>query len=208
MLCMAFFVLDIIKVPIAESSAVSTHVSNYNSNSQMTHTLLQCQYSVVRWLIAYTIQLKGRSRNFYDDHTTSLEPEATANTTNPRSSVSSESGVPKDDPTSPTLSMSSDSGDSSLRQLGNLCRAADIVRSVLYSTPDNVLTIHEIFRQVNHFFFFFRLLLFNSNYLILFVYARSLNVFKFKRWPLVVNKLGSASGLFSSRMHVILNPSQ
>lgn len=133
---------EIIKVPIAESSAVSTN-SHTNSNSaQMTHTILQCQYSVIRWLIAYTIQLKGKSRNFNDERT-SPDQEMTTN----RTSVSSESGIQKDDATSPTPSTSSDPGVSSLRQLGNLCRAADIVRSVLYSSPDNVLTIYEIFRQ-------------------------------------------------------------
>ena len=71
-----------------------------------------------------------------------------------RSSVSSESAIiNKEELPSPRISMSSDSGvDSSLRQMGNLYQAAEIVRSVLYATPDNVLTVYEIYRQVSRHF--------------------------------------------------------
>jgi hypothetical protein len=110
----------------------------------MSHTLLQCQYSVIRWLIAFTIQLKSRSRNFNDR--TELETTAAGG------SISVETFGSKEDVIGSTSTTSSNypGVNSSLRQLGNLCQAADIVRSVLYSTPDNVLTVYEIFRQVSY----------------------------------------------------------
>eukprot|EP00111_Clytia_hemisphaerica_P001577 TCONS_00004492-protein len=132
---------DIIKVPLASSSAVSTNTNGYGNNAQLSLTLLQCQTSVIRWLIAFTLQLK--SRTFTERQSESGDSGV------PRGSISSESAViNNEDLTSPRITMSSDSGvDSSLRQMGNLYQAAEIVRSVLYASPDNVLTVYEIYRQ-------------------------------------------------------------
>ena len=103
----------------------------------MSLTLLQCQNSVIRWLVAFTIQLKTKPRSLHPEKTFDSDPAFS------RGSISSEA-------TEDISNIaSSDSGiDSSLRQLGNLYQAAEIVRSVLYATPDNVLTVYEILRQV------------------------------------------------------------
>ena len=142
MQCIVFVIIDIIKVPIEPSpSAVSTNVTGYGNNYQMSLTLLQCQHSVIRWLFAVTIQTKSKPPPFQSG-------KVSEDSAHSRGSLSSETaGSLKEELTSPTLTDSAI--DSSLRQLGNRCQAAEIVRSVLYATPDNVLTLYEILRQVS-----------------------------------------------------------
>lgn len=69
-----------------------------------------------------------------------------------KESISSEASSVKEDLASPTSSVGSSEATvppSSMRQIDILCQTADIVRAVLYSTQENVLTIYEIFRQVS-----------------------------------------------------------
>lgn len=109
----------------------------------MSLTLLQCQHSIIRWLYAVAIQQKSKPPTFQPGRMSE------ADTTLGRGSISSETaGNAKEEVTSPTIA---EPGiDPSLRQSGNRLQAAEIVRSVLYSIPDNVLTIYEILRQVTY----------------------------------------------------------
>lgn len=109
---------------------------------------MQCQYSVLTWLVTFTVRLKPKTR------TQNVEERySTADNGPVKDSVSSDGGSLKEELASPTISITSEvsNSDSSLRQIDILCQTADIVRVVLYSTQENVLTIYEIFRQVGRF---------------------------------------------------------
>lgn len=81
---------------------------------------MSCRWRVLCWFVAFTIRFKKPSRRNDEDRLS-------------ESSVSEESVTPVEEKSI---------------QFETLYVTAEIVRSVLYSTKDNVLCLHEVFRQV------------------------------------------------------------
>ena len=88
---------------------------------------MNCRWRVLCWFVAFTIRFKKPHRRNEEDRL-------------------SESSIIEDSASSETYSVSS-SEDKSM-QFETLYVTAEVVRSVLYSTRDNVLCLHEVLRQV------------------------------------------------------------
>ena len=102
--------------------------------------LFFCQRIVLRWLIAFTAQFKHK-------HRTTGDSNKSVETTSITSHDSNELSTPRE--TSPVNETTANPQPrhSDIRY-DMLCEVADIVRAVLYCTQENVLVVHELFRQV------------------------------------------------------------
>lgn len=125
---LASLILDIINVPI-------TNVDDDDTTSDPTQTptlKIQCQSAILGWLIKFTADLLKKPK---------LE----------KASVSVISNMSTGDEVDGKESMPAESTSIDDEKLAEII---PIVRSVLYATKDNVLLIHEIFRQVSFMMFY------------------------------------------------------
>ena len=88
---------------------------------------MTCRWRVLCWFVAFTIRFRKQNRRSGDDRL-------------------SDASINDDSTSSETHSITS--FDDRNTHFENLLVTADVVRSVLYSTKDNVLCLHEVFRQV------------------------------------------------------------
>ena len=88
---------------------------------------MTCRWRVLCWFVAFTIRFRKQNRRSGDDRL-------------------SDASINEDSTSSETHSITS--FDDRNTHYENLLVTADVVRSVLYSTKDNVLCLHEVFRQV------------------------------------------------------------
>lgn len=92
-----------------------------------SQTQMSCRWRVLCWFVAFTIRFKKPNRRIDEDRL-------------------SESSITEDSVNTGTYAATPLEEKSF--QFETLFMTAEIVRSVLYSTKDNVLCLHEVFRQV------------------------------------------------------------
>lgn len=108
---------DLLPIPLTTDCQ---NIEFYQRNGNAGTILLLCQRAVLVWLIVFTSRLKQKNVEVISSHQSA------------DSQHNSFAGV---DVTQPS------------KNYGMLCLGADIVRTVLFSTQENVTVVHEIFRQ-------------------------------------------------------------
>ena len=96
---------------------------------------MSCRWRVLCWFVAFTIRFKKPGRRI-------SEEDRLSESSNTDDSLNAETG-----------SLSS-VDEKNVMQYETLYVTAEIVRSVLYSTKENILCLHEVFRQVSLFLIF------------------------------------------------------
>lgn len=138
-----FIFLDIIHVPITDETSILEEGKIYQRGSlgqQPSSISMLCQCAVLRWLIAFAIRFKRKSKSSTDSKSIDSGSLAAQESTElqPISEDVSKTSASNDESSPATRS----------KQYELLCEAADIVRAVFSSTQENVLAVHEVFRQV------------------------------------------------------------
>lgn len=133
---------DIIHVPITDETSILEEGKIYQRGSlgqQPSSISMLCQCAVLRWLIAFAIRFKRKSKSSTDSKSIDSGSLAAQESTElqPISEDVSKTSASNDESSPATRS----------KQYELLCEAADIVRAVFSSTQENVLAVHEVFRQ-------------------------------------------------------------
>ena len=108
------------------SEILQTNVID-NRSEEGSQVQMNCRWRVLCWFVAFTIRFRKQNRKSGDDGLSDVS-------------------INEDSASSETHSVAS--FDDRSTHFENLFFTADIVRSVLYSTKDNILCLHEVFRQV------------------------------------------------------------
>eukprot|EP00795_Rhopilema_esculentum_P002762 gene2762-982_t len=93
-----------------------------------SQTQMNCRWRVLCWFVAFTIRFKKPGRRNEEDRI-------------------SESSNTDDSVNNDAYSPAATTDEKSILQYETLFDTAEVVRSVLYSTKDNVVCLHEVFRQ-------------------------------------------------------------
>ena len=126
-------------MPISEDTSHTEDSYHRGSIGHNTSMLFLCQRAVLCWLIAFTVRLKHKTKTLTDSK--SVE---TISVTSDSSELTMTHDI------SPVVTPSNEALPAmpQLKHYDMLCESADIVRAVLYCTQENVLVVHELFRQV------------------------------------------------------------
>ncbi len=98
---------------------------------EISQNKMSCCWRVLCWFAAFTSRFKKRRRKSADQISESSNTDDSLNTES---------------------SSCSSADDSNIAQYQTLYNTAEVVRYVLYSTKENVICLHEVFRQVVNYY--------------------------------------------------------